>query len=80
MRHSKKEKKEKQKKDEKKLEAKKLTDEIVKTFGPFKSVEDFRKQMEGDLQREKEMQVIGDHRQKIVEAILEKTECSVPEI
>ena len=74
--------KDNQKKSDKKTtkKATKLTDEIVKTFGPFKSVADFREQMKADLQREKEMQVIGNHRQKIVEAILEKTEFSVPEI
>lgn len=64
----------------KKPEAQELTDEIVKTFGPFESVDDFKKKMEGDLKREKENQVIGQHRQKIMEAILEKTEFSVPEI
>ena len=73
------EEKEEEKKDIKK--ATKLTDEIVKTFGPFESVADFRKQMKVDLQREKEYRAIEKLRGEISEEILKELKgVDVPEM
>lgn len=58
----------------------KLTDEIVKTFGPFKNVEDFEKQVKADLQKNKDIENIEKHRGEMMEAILKEVQMVVPEI
>ncbi len=55
-----------------------LTDETVGLFGPFKTVEDFKKVLREQMQREKENQEREKLRLGIVEAILEKTKVTVP--
>ena len=59
---------------------KELTDELVAKVGPFKTVEDFRKQVKEDLEKEADVRAIMDKRGSIAEAILNETEMEVPEI
>ncbi len=65
---------------EKKEVVKKLTDEIVAKFGPFKTVADFEKQVLKDLQKEKDFENVSKHRGDIAAEILKETDFDIPEI
>jgi FKBP-type peptidyl-prolyl cis-trans isomerase (trigger factor) len=55
-----------------------LNDETVGLFGPFKTVEDFKKVLREQMQREKETQEREKLRLGIIDAVLEKTNITVP--
>lgn len=57
-----------------------LTDETVKTFGPFEKVEDFTKVLREQMQREKETAEREKLRLAIIDGILEKTNIPVPSL
>jgi len=61
-------------------QATKLTDEIVKTFGPFKNVAEFKKAITHDLEHEKEHRAIEKQRGQISEALLKELKIEVPEM
>lgn len=61
----------------------KLTDEYVKTLGQpgqFNDVEGFKKSLRDHLEIEKKQQVIAKHRADITDAIIAKTEMTLPQI
>lgn len=57
-----------------------LTDEIVKTLGDFKNVEDFKKKLKENLKIEKEYKVKEKTRGEIGEKIIEKTVVTLPRV
>jgi len=57
-----------------------LNDEFVKTLGDFKNVENFKKQIHENLQKEKETRAQQKNRVEILEAILQKTKADLPSI
>ncbi len=57
-----------------------LTEEIVKSFGDFKDIDDFKKKIEENLKIEKEHKVKEKTRIEIGEKVIEKTDISLPRI
>jgi FKBP-type peptidyl-prolyl cis-trans isomerase (trigger factor) len=57
-----------------------LTDDMVKDFGKFENIADFKNKMRESIQKEKELRVKEKHRLAIVKAIIEKTELTLPRI
>lgn len=65
------------------IELPELTDDYVKTLGQpgqFASVDDFKTKIKEHLAIEKEREVVAAHRAKITDAIIEKTEMSLPQV
>ncbi len=58
----------------------KLTDDMVKDFGKFENIADFKNKMRESIQKEKGLRVKEKHRLAIVKAIIEKTELTLPRI
>lgn len=63
-----------------KLPLPELTDEYVTTLGNFTSVEHFKSQLRTHLEIEKKDEVIGAHRAKVTDAIIDKTTVELPQI
>ena len=61
-------------------ESTELTDDFVSKIGPFKNVDEFTVQMKKDLKSQKENEVIGKHRELIVNNIIEKIDLEIPEL
>jgi len=57
-----------------------LNDEFVKTLGDFKNVEDFKKQIKENIQKEKEARAQQKKKMEILENILKKTDIVLPDI
>lgn len=57
-----------------------LDDNIVKTFGDFASVEDFKARLRENMREEKERQAKDRRRMAILEAILKETTIDLPDI
>jgi FKBP-type peptidyl-prolyl cis-trans isomerase (trigger factor) len=57
-----------------------LTDELVKDFGKFENVADFKEKMRDSIVKEKELRAKEKHRLAIVKAIIEKTELTLPTV
>lgn len=60
-----------------------LTDEYVKTLGQpgqFENVEDFKTKLREHLEIEKKQKNTADHRAKITDSIIDKTEIKLPQI
>jgi len=57
-----------------------LTDEYVTTLGNFTSVENFKSQLRTHLEIEKKDEVIGAHRAKVTDAIIDKTVVDMPQV
>lgn len=57
-----------------------LTDEVVKTLGDFANVSEFKDKLRSELEEQKAMEAKNKHRAAITDAILEKTEMTVPEV
>ncbi len=57
-----------------------LTEELVKSFGDFKNIDDFKKKLEENLKIEKEHKAKEKTRIEIGEKIIEKTEILLPKI
>lgn len=57
-----------------------LTDEFVKQVGDFKDVSDFKKRLQENLVKEKEMQAKEKNRIALIEAIQEKTNLQIPSV
>ncbi len=57
-----------------------LTDELVKKFGNFKNVDDFKKKMTENLREEKKMHALEKKRIKLIEKILEDSKIEVPQM
>lgn len=66
--------------EEKKEELPKLDDELVKKFGDFKDVDDFKTKLRESLQEEKKSQSQQKRRTEIIEKIIKETKVDVPEI
>ncbi|MCD5382191.1 MAG: hypothetical protein LR017_02635 [Candidatus Pacebacteria bacterium] len=69
--------------DFKKLPLPELTDDYVQTLGQpgqFETVEDFKKKLREHLTIEKDRDVDAKHRAKITDAIIEKTEVTLPQV
>jgi len=67
-------------KDLKDGELPELNDEFVKTLGEFKNVDDFKKQLRENMQKDKEMKEHTKHRTQIIEKIIEESKIDIPEI
>jgi FKBP-type peptidyl-prolyl cis-trans isomerase (trigger factor) len=57
-----------------------LTDDLVKTIGPFQSVDDFKKKITENLTKEKEFRAKEKRRLEIIGEIIKKSDISVPKI
>jgi FKBP-type peptidyl-prolyl cis-trans isomerase (trigger factor) len=59
---------------------KELTDELVQKVGPFKTVDEFKKQVKEDLIKEAKVQAQMEKRGQIAEKILEEIDFEIPEM
>ena len=77
-----KEREESNNKDVKKPETKlpELNDEFVKTLGDFKNVEDFKKQLRGNMEKEKSEKSKQKRRVEIIEKIIADSKIEIPDI
>ncbi len=57
-----------------------LTPELVKSFGPFESVEDFKTKLSENMKSEKEIQASQKRRLEIIEKIIAESEIKIPGI
>ncbi|HZS43274.1 MAG TPA: trigger factor [Candidatus Paceibacterota bacterium] len=57
-----------------------LTDELVKSFGDFKNVEDFKTKLRENLQLEKELRLREKERLTLLDKIIDKTKVEIPEV
>lgn len=57
-----------------------VTDEFVKTFGKFETVEDFKNKIRENMKMEKETAQKDKRRLAIIEVLIEKTKGEIPEI
>lgn len=57
-----------------------VTDDFVKTIGPFENVLDFRNKIKENLLKEKELKAKEKNRLEIISKIIEKSEIPVPSI
>ena len=57
-----------------------LTDELVKKFGDFNTVDDFKKSLKESLTQEKKNQTQQKRRTEIIEKIIDETKIDVPEV
>jgi FKBP-type peptidyl-prolyl cis-trans isomerase (trigger factor) len=66
--------------DPEKLELPELDDEFVKTLGNFKSVDEFRKELEKNMLASKVQREKEKRRMKIIEKIIEQTKVDLPDM
>lgn len=64
--------------DEKTIASIELTDDLVKTFGDFTNIEDFKTKIKENLTKEKEHKAIEKKRIELFEELIEKTDIAVP--
>lgn len=57
-----------------------LTDDLVKTFGDFATVEDFKSKLTENMKSEKEVQAGQKRRLQIIEEIVKETKIKLPEV
>lgn len=57
-----------------------LTDDTVKELGPFKDLANFKEELRNQLKGQKEQHAHEKHRLAIMEAILEQTDITVPDV
>lgn len=57
-----------------------LTDEVAKTLGDFANVTEFKDKLRSELEEQKALEAKNKQRAAITDAILEKTEMTVPEV
>lgn len=57
-----------------------LDDDFVKSLGDFKDVEDFKKQLKENMQKEKEISTKQKRRIEIIEKIISESKISLPDI
>lgn len=57
-----------------------ITDDFVKTIGPFKNVSDFKDKIKENLLKEKEFKTKEKNRLEVIAKIIEKSEIPVPSI
>ncbi len=63
-----------------KAELPELTDDLVKQFGPFKNVAEFKEELERNLKKGKEREEKEKHREAIMQAIVAKTKIKIPKL
>jgi FKBP-type peptidyl-prolyl cis-trans isomerase (trigger factor) len=71
------------KKDDKtddKKESPEITDEIVKTLGDFKNVEDFKNKLRENIQKEKETKAIQKRRMDMMDKIILSSKMTLPNV
>ena len=71
---------ENKKDDSDKENAFEITDEFVKTIGPFQNVYDFKNKIKENLLKEKEFKAKEKNRLEIIGKIIEKSEIGVPQV
>lgn len=71
---------ENKKDDSDKENAFEITDEFVKTIGPFENVSDFKNKIKENLLKEKEFKAKEKNRLEIIGKIIEKSEIGVPQV
>jgi FKBP-type peptidyl-prolyl cis-trans isomerase (trigger factor) len=59
---------------------KELTDELVQKVSPFKTIEEFKKQVKEDLEKEAKVQAQMGKREQIAEKILSEIDVEIPEM
>ena len=64
----------------KETETPRLTDELAKELGPFKTAEEVRTRIREDLKRQKEAAIKKQKREELAEALAEAVKMSVPDI
>ncbi|MEA3399232.1 MAG: trigger factor [Patescibacteria group bacterium] len=57
-----------------------INDEFIKSFGDFKSVDDFKAKIKDNLKKEKELQQKDKQRLAVVEEIIKETKVDIPDI
>lgn len=57
-----------------------LTDELVKSLGRFENIADFKEKIRENIKLEKELDAQAARREKIAQALIEKTKIKIPEI
>lgn len=67
-------------KEEDKNKLPELNDDFVKTLGDFKGVDDFKKQLKENLQKEKEVGAKNKRRTEIIEKIIAESKIELPDI
>ena len=66
--------------DQEKLELPEFNDEFVKTLGDFKTVDEFKKELEKNMLADKKNKAQESRRIKIIEKIINDTKADVPDI
>ncbi|MBI5134597.1 MAG: hypothetical protein HZA81_04455 [Candidatus Taylorbacteria bacterium] len=66
--------------DEKEKAPIELTDELVKTWGEFKDVADFKSQLRKNLEAEKKQRLVEKRRIELVDALSKELEVAIPEV
>ncbi|MFA6407243.1 MAG: trigger factor [Candidatus Paceibacterota bacterium] len=57
-----------------------LTDELVKTFGPFENVADFKKKMQENIEKEKEVEAQRLSYEQIAQELVKETKLTLPSL